>query len=67
MPFSIEISDRKIYPFEVDMVELFNLYLMMFTHHFYAYAWAVIFLLGSLFSMTPLSIDKDHQFHTVLT
>ncbi|MFA2965235.1 TraM recognition domain-containing protein [Acinetobacter pittii] len=49
------------------MVELFNLYLMIFTHNFYAYAWAIIFFLGSFLSMTPLSIDKDHQFHTVIT
>lgn len=49
------------------MVELFNLNLMIFTHHFYAYIWGVIFFLGSLLSMTPLSIDKDHQFHTVVT
>lgn len=48
------------------MVELFNLNLMIFTHHFYAFIWAVIFFLGSFLSMTPLSIDKDHQFHTVV-
>lgn len=49
------------------MVELFNLYLMIFTHHFFSYLWGLIFFTGCLLSMTPLSIDKDHQFHTVVT
>ena len=48
------------------MIELFNLKLMLFTHHFYVFIWGVVFFIGSLISMTPLTVDKDHRFHTVV-
>lgn len=49
------------------MFELLNLKLMEFTHYYYAYLWGLLFFIGCLLSMTPLSIDKDHRFHTVIT
>jgi hypothetical protein len=41
-----------------------NYQLMLFVSQYYSLFWAVIFFTGSLLSMSPLSTNHEHRFHT---
>ena len=40
--------------------------LMVFVDHYFALCWFFVFFIGGLISMTPLTSNHEHQFHTVV-